>query len=406
MNIHKTISEFYIKAAEIICNSACHKCCAAKCKCKMNVDVFGDKDTSAILDMFYSMLDDISADIRGNSDTDVQSYGEYYKGTDIIDWDGIIANAERSLSGKISKCKHSDDSQKRLVEKTAQKLAGKVGISRIAEIIYYKENHRYYDKTVESAYTEVVEAVAQDSNDILSKRMYKKVQKTTSEITSAAAQQVYESVYDKPMLKEKYKPSLDKFAGYVSDTPYYLATTNMAKKRKLKMWYDKKEYYKKVVEDFDEGQYISWESCFKDKKDRIPFAKNTFLAYVRRYIPDLLGISNNLYVFFFGNYRGKYVAKIISDELVDIVIECNAMFSSCGKRRKVDSSFMLVNSMDDLVNFNYVVETYIQVVVLRLLTDKCQKLLEAAATIDNKAKEEVAVLISATNYMYRLKPMK
>lgn len=400
MNIHKTISEFYIKAAEIICNSACHKCCAAKCKCKMNVDVFGDKDTSAIPDMFYSMLDDISNDIRGNSDSNVQPYGEYYKGTDIIDWDGIIANAERSLSGKISKCKHSDDSQKRLVEKTAQKLAGKVGISRIAEIIYYKENHRYYDKTVETEYTEVVETVAQDSNDILSKSMYKKVQKTTSEITSSAAQQVYESVYDKSVVKDKYKLSWEQFVSNVDDIPYYFDATPKTNKYSIKPQYEGMLYYKNTKKRKEEKDFKSWSSCFEYVKSKISISENTYLKYVRDYIPNLLGINNAYIEYFLGNYYGEYVSITIYKELNDIIILCNELFSKRGRSRKYSSAFMLVNSIDDVIDFNYIAETFMQMIALRLNPDRYDKFLTAIDAGDNTARKEVTMLKAAANALY------
>ncbi len=401
MNIHKTISEFYIKAAEIICNSACHKCCAAKCKCKMNVDVFGDKDTSAIPDMFYSMLDDIAADIGGNSDIDVQPYGEYYRGTDIIDWDGIIANAERTLSGKISKCKHSDDSQKRLVEKTAQKLAGKVGVRRIAEIIFYKENHRFYDKIVESEYTEVVKAVAQSGNDILSKRMYKKVQKTTSEITFAAAQQVYESVYDKSVVKDKYKLSWEQFVSNVDDIPYYFDATPNSNKHSIKPQYEGMLYYKNTKKRKEEKNFKSWSSCFKDVESKISISENTYLKFVWYYIPDLLGINNTYIEYFYGNYNGEYVAKTISNELNDIIIVCNNLFLKHGKKRKYSSAFMLIDSIDDVIDFNYIAETFMQMIALRLEPARYDKFLTTIDTGYSTARKEVTMLTAAANSFYK-----
>lgn len=392
MNINTRITEFYNSAAEIVCNSICSSC-DKKCSHKFNAMVMGNNGISDITALFTTMLDDISLEIIGSRGDREQSYTEYYRDTPATRFSKEITDIKRSVKNITKKCDTTNSSHNTISDIIRKGLKVRIDRKRIAELLYYKANHRFYDEEVEQAYTEIVAQATSGRNGLLSKATYSKLRKLTEEIMTSAADEVYRSIYDKPAIQDKYKPSLERFnEGLGEDTPFFAKCTIETPTQAI-LWYQNSEYWEKAITQIREKQYITWKKCFENYYSDNDYeveaiSKNTYLDYVTKHIPKLIGISDTLKNFLNReNYNGAYVAKDLGYLVNQSVNKCACLFRKRGKSKEYHSRFELVNSIQDMDDLCELMHVYMQVVAARLSRYEYEKLTSIESADDDENKE-------------------
>jgi len=204
------------------------------------VSDYGIDDSSKIL---YIMLDEIDRMIYSEAPKIEKSYVDYYEGTNAVEFKINI--------GQLIK-DHIDG--KGLIDAIQSELFAQNGYIRVAELFYYKKNHRYYDGRLEKVYREIVDSIVSDDVDnIIAIDTSEEVHGLTQQIISSAAEDVYNNLYGNKAVPSKYKPTSKKYLRWINeDTPLYAITTYKGYPEKLFT----KEYYDTVKADIKKSQFL------------------------------------------------------------------------------------------------------------------------------------------------------
>lgn len=392
MSRKNKLSAFYQESARILCNELCSEYCCERCKCRLNVALSPSADSTDIPEMLYAVLDEISAGIRDNFDITVQTFSKFYGKNEVIGWSAIKAEIKKSIRG----CTHKDNSHDKLVKSVSKEIEDKLG-NRIATIFHYKENHNYYDKAVAEAYSEVVETSAGDTKNLFTKQAYRKIQKQTREIHKYAFDEVYREIYDKPYVKDKYKPSLESYSEIINkSTPFVAALVDVSSSAD-DVWFKSTEYFSQVKKNIHSSTFVSWMACYEEMSpDEKTMGKNTYLDLVKKHIPALMCVAEYLNENFTRDeYNGQYVAETIMNELNHAVSLAYQLFKKKGKSYTYNSLFELINSLDDLITLDEVVDTYMQMIALRFgYMEKYQEMINFINAVSNTNLEELQIIHS------------
>lgn len=392
MSSKNKLSAFYQESARILCNELCSEYCCERCKCRMNVGLSVTANSTDISEMLYAVMDEISAGIRDSSDITVQTFSDFYGENEVIGWSAIKAEIKKSIRG----CIHKDNSHDKLVTSVSKTIEDKLGI-RIATIFHYKENHNCYDKAVAEAYSEVVETSAGDTKNLFTKQAYRKIQKQTREIHNYAVSEVYRAIYDKPYVKDKYKPSIESYLERINKSTPFVAALFAVPSYADDVWFKSTEYFSQVVKNIHSSTFVSWMDCYeKMSPNEKTMGKNTYLDLVKKHIPALMCVAEYLNENFTRDeYNGQYVAETIMNELNHAVSLAYQLFKKKGKSYTYNSLFELINALDDLITLDEVVDTYMQMIALRFgYMGKYQEMIDFLNAVSNTNLEELQVIHS------------
>ena len=163
--INKIIDNFFEEAAWTIMYD--NRKCFADLKEKWVADLTLTNECpliSEIQEEYLKLLDDIDKLVYGKIDEN-NSYVSYYKGNELFQTDVNISD----IIEKVKQSSNSGDMAESLKEEVRKKLLEKNGYRRIAQLYYYKKNHRRYEEELEKAYREIV------SHVIKRKRLIEKI---------------------------------------------------------------------------------------------------------------------------------------------------------------------------------------------------------------------------------------
>ena len=222
--INKIIDDFFEAAAKSIMRNIADVLLENPRKNKglkqniLDVIVAKGYSTIEVQEKYLELLDEIDRLVYGEIDKK-NSYVNYYKGNELFQTGVNISD----IIEKVKQNSDSGDMAESLKEEVRKKLLEKNGYRRIAQLYYYKKNHKKYkEKQVEKAYREIVnEVIKKNENNYFSLTMAQKIEKRTKKIVGCAIRASYDKICSYKHIPENYKFSEECYVAYVDNLTYF-----------------------------------------------------------------------------------------------------------------------------------------------------------------------------------------
>lgn len=395
--INKIIDNFFEEAAWTIMYD--NRKCFADLKEKWVADLTLTNECpliSEIQEEYLKLLDDIDKLVYGKIDEN-NSYVSYYKGNELFQTDVNISD----IIEKVKQSSNSGDMAESLKEEVRKRLLEKNGYRRIAQLYYYKKNHKWYEKEVEEAYREIVDSVI-GKYDVAT---FAVVELTDEEIKDRTEKQVenvinetYINVYENKNLNREYVLPKEEFKKTCEDDIFNYIYSNTVKEYNKEGWYCFKKYAGIIKERIEKCQYYSLSTCFESYKSSISDCKilstSSYERFFKRTITAMAGFSYAEIAeeFTFGNH---FVLKTITEDLNDCidyiskkfdrlkylvpegdVIIKNADGETEFEKVEITCITQLINSYTDLHVLCKLMEVYLQIIIARNKETSVKKILQ------------------------------
>ena len=311
-----------------------------------------DKDYDIDLQAEYlALLDRIDEAVVGVANvTEIQNqkdtYSVYYSGNKLFDTNinmpDLIEKANRHNKG--------GDIAESLKIEIKEWLLKKNGHKRIAQLYYYKKNHKEYkEKKEEKAYREIVnEVIGKETVKYFTKATLRMVEKHTSKVVGCAIRASYDELCAYENIAERYRFSEEEYVIYIDKlTNYHVCIEKEDICRQG-------AYYSMVRNGAEDKDYISLSDCFKFYAETVDMIKMKLLG--TNY--DYLDCSLDTYKRYF---RGVFTVvagfkKDTVDNLRQEVNKSNIIF--CGIVHKLNEMIALLMLMTKRDKDFYKKESY------------------------------------------------
>lgn len=413
MDIQAEITVFYKKAAKKITTKACADLCKQdplklEGDCKEAHYEKNFPDINSVRKMFCDLLNKIDQELKSSE----QSIEDYYKKTDVLAVDKIIDTIKSELESNIKGC--INGSQKGIMQNTSERIiARRITAKYIARIVYYKQNHRSYDKELERAYREVIADETADCKFLLTKTAAKRIQTASRQITSTAAHEVYDAVYNKNTVNDKYKIGYGVMADIVNlETPVllYSQTRGNGINRNSKYYLAVKDEIINVIQPPFSKFMLNIHRLVNVTNDNHNMPSDPYKTY-EDFIKNKLGIVAMLD---YRKLKSQYkvlenvnVCSSIAEEFAQYAVKTRQLFknrrvnnrSQCNTGKKnqkavyeIASRFELINSLDDLKVISKMIELYFQMLALSMSEEDYITVKKALSKTDTA---ELEILVNA-----------
>lgn len=405
MDIQAEITAFYKKAAKEITVLACSKSCKQEDYNKLDLDCKTAhyrrymSSTNDVKKMFCDLLNKIDQELIPSE----QSIEAYYKDTDVLSVDKIIDSVKSALEGDIRNC--INGSKNSIMQTKSERIISRrINSKYIARIVYYKQNHCSYDKELERAYREIIADETANCKSVLTKTIAKRIQTVSRQITNSAAREVYNMVYNKSTVNEKYKISYGKMADIVnSETPVLLYPQTRANVLNNGSKYYiavKNEILNAIQPPFSKFM-LNIRRLVDGNIDNPNMPSDPYKTY-EDFIKNKLGI---VCILDYRNIKSQYdvlkeisVCSTIAKKFAQYAVKTRQLFknrkvnnrSQCNTGKKnqkavydIDSRFELVNSLDDLFVLGKMIELYFQMLALSMSEEEYINILKALSPTDS-----------------------
>ena len=405
--INKIIDNFFEEAAWTIMYD--NRKCFADLKEKWVADLTLTNECpliSEIQEEYLKLLDDIDKLVYGKIDEN-NSYVSYYKNKELFETDINISD----IVEKVKQSSNSGDMAESLKEEVRKKLLEKNGYRRIAQLYYYKKNHKWYAEELEKAYREViVEIIDGDEENCFIVPVCRKVESRTQEIVGCAANAAYFDIYHDDV-SDKYKPNIEDYIADInSNTPLCVMAVNNSTKPVYK-------YYKNVIDIIDDSQRISIGASCEDLCQIADLYENklNIIKLKGKKEKEEAGVSRRKYDDFFkliftniagydyyninrlcnNKFQNKFILKTMSNDLNYILLALLTMAGGNKEeyKNKKFSRFVLIN---DVIDYGIVREA---IIIYRSLIKAAIKNMELQETViescEADAVEEVELFLNS-----------
>ena len=387
MDIQAKIVEFYKDVANEISRRACADCkfYSTEHKICYNNMTSNEVDIQYPFNKLLNELDSYLMSDKQEVEAEI-SVEDYYNGTSVLSLDKIINDVKKALKSEFQHCNHGADYNK-LKSKTYHIISRRINSKYIARIVYYKQNHCSYDRELEQAYREIIADETANSNSVLTKATAKRIQTISRQITNSVARGVYDMVYNKSTVNDKYKISYGKMADIVnSETAVLLypqtraTVSNNGSKYYIAV---KNEILNAIQPPFSKFMH-NIRSLVDENIDISNMPSDPYKTY-EDFIKNKLGI---VCILDYRNIKNQFsvlkdisVCSTIAKEFAQYVVKTRQLFKnrrvnnrsqcSTGKKNQkavydIDSRFELVNSLDDLIVLGKMIELYFQMLALSM----------------------------------------
>lgn len=311
-----------------------------------------DKDYDIDLQAEYlALLDKIDEAVVGVANvTETQkqkdTYSVYYSGNELFDTNINMPN----LVEKAKRHNNGGDIAESLKIEIKEWLLKKNGHKRIAQLYYYKKNHKEYkEKKEEKAYREIVnEVIGKETDKYFTKATLRKVEKRTKEVVGCAIRASYDKLCDYKNIAEIYRFSEEEYVSYIDRlTNYHVCIEEEDRCQEG-------TYYSMVCNDAEDKEYIPLSDCYKFFLDTVKTIKSKVVG--ANY--DYLNCSLDTYKRYF---RGVFTVvagfkKDTVDNLRQEVNKSDIIFS--GIVRKLNEMIVLLMLMTKSDKDFYKKESY------------------------------------------------
>lgn len=405
MNIAGLIEAFYKRSAQRICGqlyeTTSNECegavVSAWRKYLLNIVLKEDVSIAAISHDFYDTLDKAESYLVTDTEKPNISFYDYYKDSNTPDWNTIVHTIISSNEQSFMKCKDNDKNRDSVVEKIQKRLEQKISIEYIATLLYYKLNHRYYDKTIILTFREIIrECTDKETSNTFTKEFSNAIRKICQEVADKSADEVYDSLFEKENLNNKYKPNHDEFRRSLNHYSLCCLTNKKHKNYPIQAWYMRLPYYNKVKEKIqnDSGTafFCSVEEAYNDfslnkedvlmnhpkKVDKLRLSENEYRQLLTKYLPLLAGINPDQITSYVQKiFRKKCLLKSMIDDInrtVSITFRlCEQIYKPRKKRTNTNqktrrgtkyefsSRFEMIHSLGDLLDMDMVINNFFMI---------------------------------------------
>ena len=270
------------------------------------------------------------------------------------------------------------DNRDNCIEQLKKRLNRAIPVSRIAELVYYKMCHRYYNKGLESAFRGVVHGVTLNSNsisDVFNKETASNIQRLTASIAREQAEKAYSDIYGNPDLLKEYRLNKKSYFDDLRNQSAVLMAYTQSNeksspiKKRYKSLKDYVEKYEiKLQDQIESGQFVSLNACMimYSKKYKKTIDKQAYANVFKNMISPLAGFN-------YDSIKDKYkvhhyfILKTLCNDLNKIV----HYFREQGKAKDYndilpdDSRFKYINSLQDFDVVGLIIKVYIQLLIAR-----------------------------------------
>lgn len=223
VEIKNSINKFFEKAAKSLIRNFANKLSESDRdkelkKILLEIILIENYPAIDVQNEYLELLDDIDKLVYGKKDEN-NSYVNYYKGNELFETDVNISD----IIEKVKQSSNSGDMAESLKEEVKKRLIKKNGYRRIAQLYYYKKNHKKYkEKQVEKAYREIVnEVIEKNENNYFSLTLAQKIEKRTKKIVGCAIRASYDKICSYKHIPENYKFSEECYVAYVDNLTYF-----------------------------------------------------------------------------------------------------------------------------------------------------------------------------------------
>jgi len=340
----------------------------------LDVIVAKGYSTIEVQEKYLELLDEIDRLVYGEIDKK-NSYVNYYKDNELFETDINISD----IIEKVKKSSNRGDIVESLKEDVKKRLLEKNGYRRIAQLYYYKKNHKWYEEELEKAYREIVSHVIKRKRlieKIITVENDKRIREITQKVVYHQAEKEYESIYGNPQLPKEYK---------VRKSAYYSELNNQSALFICKVsdnyLENRFQKYKNELSGIIETiLFLSLEECYDEYKKEYGAVSNHVMnkSVFRRFFSlTLMGIagfefnSKNTLTY---DLRGKFILKELCPLLSCLVQYYNELYGKAKdvKRMYYDSEFTrfkIINSLKEFCAASYTLELFVTILATRAKDD-------------------------------------
>lgn len=391
MVIQAKIVEFYRNVAKEISRKACADWCY---RCE-NATRYKNKTSNEenVQHLFNSLLKEIDQYLtpnRQSTETDI-SVEEYYRDTNVLSLDKILSDVKKALESEFQHCNHGADYNK-LTSKTYRIISHKINSMYIAYIVYYKQNHRYYDKKLERAYREIISSETTQSNSILSKTTAEKIQSVSKQIINSAVHDVYDEIYNKKAINKKYKISYEEMADLINEESAIVVKYQSGSSHK----HDKSSYHSMICVIAKAHLFLSPYKCvdnyFNNSDECCTVDNKTIENFIKKHLPQIFMLNYEKSKF--KKYlECGFVYKKISHDFVETAIKTRELFR---KNYRINSRFDIVRGSKDFYILVKMIRLYKEMLKLALSDTEFTEL-QNELSEDDKSELEIFSTFSEKN---------
>ena len=361
--INKIIDKFFEEAAWTIMYD--NRKCFADLKGKWVADLFLTNEypyTSDIQGEYLKLFDGIDKLVYGKID-EKNSYVSYYKGNELFETDVNISD----IIGKIKQSSNSGDMAESLKEEVKKRLLKKNGYRRIAQLYYYKKNHKWYEEDVEEAYREViVEIIDGDEENCFIVTVCRKVESRTQEIVGCAIRASYDEISKNECIPREYVPSEEDYIAHINnstpiyahmsdddsgcETPYYDAIMFVSRDSAFISIYKCEKDFETIIDNLANHKSLFGNQKRFDKL--IVTSDKTYVRYFHNTFSYILGYDNKMMEDIINTRKSpKFIFYMISKDLNRIL--SMLIYMTNGNKthygEKTFSRFSIINNLTELL---------------------------------------------------------
>lgn len=362
MDIQAKLVEFYRTVAKEISRAACAGWCPYRCENKLRCNNFISNEEN-VQHLFNKLLNEFDRYLMPNKqDAESEiSVEDYYKDTKVLSLDKKINDIKKALKSEYRHCNQGADFNK-FKSKINRIISNKINRKYIAYIVYYKQNHRYYDEKLERAYREIIAAETAQNNSVLSKATAEKIQRVSRQIINSVVHDVYDEIYSKKNVDEKYKISYEEMANIINKRTAIVVEYQ----HNFPHEYNKSSYYSLIYTMTKSSVFLTPYKCVKI------FLNNTDKCYKvdDKTIENFL--KKHLAKIFMHDYKKfKYKYKLqcnsihdsISCDFIETALETRELFR---KNYRINSRFDIVRCSKDFYILVKMIRLYKEMLKLAL----------------------------------------